>query len=75
MSKSRKVKTAMFYLALFAVGVILYSVAHLQATQTRGYEAYGGEVAFLLLPVLAYIIRSCIADIKLPRKVREENAE
>lgn len=50
------------YLALFLVGVILFKLAAAQALIDRGYSAVGGEVFFLFLPVIYYLISKIVRD-------------
>lgn len=60
------------YATLTAGGILLYLCAAKYALAERGYRAVGGEVFFLLLPVLYYIVatmvRDLIRDIKKGKK-------
>lgn len=44
------------YILLTAAGVALFLLANHAATISRGYDAIGGEGAFILLPVLWWLI-------------------
>ena len=50
------------YILLTGGGVLLYIMAAKYALTERGYFAVGGEVFFLLLPVLYYVATTVIHD-------------
>jgi hypothetical protein len=50
------------YIALAVIGVALSLAAHQYATESRGYEAIGGEFVFVLLPVLWWFLEQIIRD-------------
>lgn len=58
------------YVFLLAVGIVLFKQANAYAYAQRGYEAIGGEVFFLLLPLLWYLITTTIRDTL--REIRKE---
>lgn len=43
-----------------AVGTALFAAGHVWATVQRGYEAVGGEMLLLGLPVLVWMVRAMI---------------
>lgn len=51
------------YVTLTVCGILLYLLVAKYALTQRGYFAMGGEVFFLLLPVLYYIAATMIRDI------------
>jgi hypothetical protein len=57
------VKTAIFYISLSALGVVLYILARKYATYQRGYSAYGGEVFLLALPGVVAVSRVVLRDL------------
>lgn len=50
------------YAILTLVGIILFCAGAAAALKERGYQAVGGEVFALLLPVLYYLISTTIQD-------------
>lgn len=46
------------YVALMALGILLYMLSAECAFRDRGYSAVGGEIIFLLLPLFYYLIAS-----------------
>lgn len=50
------------YAALTVAGALLFRAAATYALAERGYQAVGGEAAFLLLPVMYYLASSLIGD-------------
>lgn len=50
------------YIALTALGVILFHAGQAQALCERGYQAIGGEVFALFLPVFYYLISRTVRD-------------
>lgn len=55
--------TVVWYAFLMAAGVLLYKLGAAYAMRERGYYAVGGEVLFLLLPVIYYCAAATIRDI------------
>lgn len=55
--------TVAWYAFLMAAGVLLYKLGAAYAMRERGYYAVGGEVLFLLLPVIYYCAAATIRDI------------
>lgn len=51
------------YAALTLVGVLLFRAGQARALAERGYEALGGEVFALLLPVLYWMVVRVARDI------------
>ncbi len=51
------------YAALTLVGILLFRTGQAQALVERGYEALGGEVFALLLPVLYWMVVRVARDI------------
>lgn len=51
------------YATLTVCGILLYLFVAKYALAQRGYFAVGGEMFFLLLPVLYYIVATMIRDI------------
>lgn len=51
------------YAALTLVGVLLFRAGQAHALAERGYEALGGEVFALLLPVLYWMVVRVARDI------------
>lgn len=68
MKRYQILRVAAKYATLSIGGILLYLFVAKYALAERGYFAVGGEVFFLLLPVLYYtvttIIRDSIHDIK-----------
>lgn len=58
----RRIGKALFYIALAGIGVALFRWGHDYATRERGYNAIGGEMFFLLLPLLWWVFSQCIKD-------------
>ena len=50
------------YTALTLAGFMLFRAGHAQAFIERGYEALGGEVFALFLPVLYWMVSRVIRD-------------
>ena len=50
------------YATLTLVGVLLFRAGHAQALAERGYEALGGEVFALFLPVFYWMVLRVIRD-------------
>ncbi len=67
---SKKSVAAVVYAALFALGVLLFYIAHAYATRERGYTAYGGEIFFVGLPLIVWLIKSTVGDIFLHEQRR-----
>ena len=61
---------------LQSVGCLIFSAAHHHATYIRGYNSLGGEVFFLFLPLIVYLIKSVFSDaseiIKLERTEKND---
>ena len=72
MKFNRVIGIVVKYILLTGGGVLLYILAAKYALAERGYFAVGGEVFFLLLPVLYYVpamvIRDYLRDIKDRKK-------
>ncbi len=50
---NRKIMTVT---GIFALSILLYFIIHYIATLQRGYEAIGGEILALQIPVLIYVM-------------------
>jgi len=61
-NKNRALWTIAKYILLTLCGVVSFQAAHASATATRGYEAYGGEIFFLMLPLFYWLISSTVKD-------------
>ena len=72
MKFNRVIGIVVKYILLTGGGGLLYILAAKYALAERGYFAVGGEVFFLLLPVLYYVtamvIRDYLRDIKDRKK-------
>lgn len=68
-----KVLTAIKYIALTSLGVILFRAGQAQAFCERGYQAIGGEVFALFLPVFYYLISRTVRD--TVNDIQREKAE
>lgn len=55
-------RTVAKYAALTLAGVLLFRAGQAQAFIERGYEALGGEVFALFLPVLYWMVSRVIRD-------------
>ena len=64
-------KKIFLYIGVTVAGVILFYITHLISNEWRGYVSYGGELLFLLAPVVFYLLRVCIRDFK--NLLRKEN--
>ena len=51
-----------FYIILTICGVASFWIGSEMAFASRGYRAYGGEILFLLLPLLVYFIVRNVRD-------------
>lgn len=81
----RRIGKALFYIALAGIGVALFRWGHDYATQERGYNAIGGEMFFLLLPLFWWMFSQCLKDtirtifevwdIKPPTEAAKKKAE
>ncbi len=56
------IRTVAKYAVLTVSGVLLFRATATYALAERGYQAVGGEAAFLLLPVVYYLVSSLIGD-------------
>jgi len=54
--------TVIKYAVLTAAGILLFRVGQAQALIERGYEALGGEVFALFLPVFYYMVTRVVRD-------------
>jgi hypothetical protein len=74
--KNKRVKAAIMavikYIAIFGLGVALFALGHIIATEARGYIAFGGELFFLPLPLWWFIWERIGRDTK---KDRERDAK
>lgn len=61
------------YAALTLVGVLLFRAGQAHALIERGYEALGGEVFALFLPVLYWMVARIVRDILSARRCDSEN--
>lgn len=50
------------YVVLSLVGFLLFRIGHACALTERGYEALGGEVFALFLPVLYWMVARVVRD-------------
>lgn len=62
-------KTVIKYLFISLVGAVGFVAANSAATVSRGYDAIGGEVFFIILPVLWWIAERAARDIKRDIKI------
>lgn len=66
--KKKTRKAVKKYVFLTLIGVVLFAVASKKAYVWRGYKAYGGECAFLFIPILYALlnesVKAFIGDIK-----------
>ena len=66
--------TIVKYAVLTLIGILLFKAGHAQALLERGYEALGGEVCALFLPVfhwmVSHIARGTIDIITFKKKER-----
>lgn len=53
--KSNYIKYALKIAGITALTIICFVLAHKAATVQRGYDALGGELAFLLLPFFLWV--------------------
>lgn len=58
------------YAILTEIGILLFRTGQAHALVGRGYEALGGEVFALFLPVLYWILSSTVRDILSARRER-----
>lgn len=66
--------TIALYAALTAAGILLFRAGAAVAYMERGYNAVGGEVFTLFLPVFYYIISQAVGDFAADMKnIKEEN--
>ncbi len=56
--------TVVKYIALTLAGILLFRVGQAYALAERGYEALGGEVLALSLPVMYYLISRIVRDFR-----------
>jgi len=54
-------------------GILLFMAGSRQAFRYRGYDAIGGEVFLLLLPVIYYVIEQ--TALELVEEIKRPNAE
>lgn len=59
---ARRVGTFLFYAVLAGIGIALFRWGHAYATRERGYIAIGGEMFFLLLPLLWWMFSNIVKD-------------
>lgn len=59
---ARGVCTFIFYAVLAGIGIALFKWGHAYATRERGYIAIGGEMFFLLLPLLWWMFSSTVKE-------------
>lgn len=60
--KNRFLRAFIFYSILSICGVAFFQIGSEMAFASRGYRACGGEILFLLLPLLIYFIVRNIRD-------------
>lgn len=66
--------TIALYAALTAAGILLFRADAAVAYMERGYNAVGGEVFALFLPVFYYIISQFVGEFAADmKKIKEEN--
>ncbi len=66
--------TIALYAALTAAGILLFRAGAAVAYMERGYNAVGGEVFALFLPVFYYIISQFVGEFAADmKKIKEEN--
>ena len=61
------------YAALTVAGVLLFRAGQAHALIERGYEALGGEVFALFLPVFYWMVARIVRDILSARRCDSEN--
>jgi hypothetical protein len=52
------------YVIRQAIGILLFLTAHAYATAERGYEALGGELFLLGLPIFIWLFGHCVNDLR-----------
>jgi hypothetical protein len=57
-------KNVIKYTAIALVGINLSGIAHLVASKSRGYYATGGEICFVFIPLLWWIIEKTVKGMR-----------
>lgn len=71
----RRKKTAVKYIALTLLGVVLYKCGAAIALSERGYFAIGGEVFMLFLPLFCWVFSRLMRDAIKPKREGGESSE